>query len=315
MAQRDGTLSFRVQEYPIFEKGIIEKNPALFEPYLRTTPDHQMNRYEETRKSLPEYEEKYKWSLVEGPGFCGATHPGTGKVFHEIMMGAVHPLYNSDCLYVNPSKNVFAISDPPGATTFSRGLITNLDELLRKESVENLESLINAVNRNTATDLRVRATLALLHIPLGNPKAFFVLSGDSFLFHGNTVKQSLSRLQAVPNRLGTPSAYFELEQVELSDGDFFVLASDGITAVRPANGDARLDETILGLVNTDPGNFALHVAKKCNEIIEEEDAGRVRTIFGCDDDVSVLLVVPQNLAPSDSKETFICGGYVEWTTP
>ena len=253
--------------------------------------------------------------MVEGPGFCGATHPGAGKVFHGIMTGATHPVYNSDCLYANPSKNVFAISDPPGVTTFSRGLITELDRLLKSESIENLETMINKVNRNAGTGLRDRATLALIHIPLDSPKASFVLSGDSILFHGNVIQQKICRLEAVPNRWGTPNAYFELQQIDTAEGDFFVLASDGITAVRPANTTTKLDETILNLINDDPDNFALNVATNCNVIVEDENAGRVRTIFGCGDDVSVMLIDPLKLEPSDSKKSYILGGYVEWKTP
>lgn len=304
-----------IQEYPIFEKGIFKKNPALFNPYFRNTPDHQKKKYQKARESLPKYEGKYKWPVIKGPGFCGTTHPGAGKIFNGVMTGATHPVYNSDCLYVNPSQNVFAISDPPGVTTFSRKLITELDKLLQTESVENLEILINEVNRNAGTGLRDRATLALIHVPLGSSKALFVLSGDSILFHGNTIQQNISRLETVPNRWGTPNAYFKLQQIDIAEGDFFVLASDGITSVRPPSNDIKLDEVVLNLTINDPDNFALNVSTTCNEIVEETDASRKRTIFGGGDDISAILVDPQKLQPSDSEDIYIFGGYVEWKTP
>jgi hypothetical protein len=300
-----------IHEYPIFEKGILKKHPALFDPYFRNTPDHIKKKYQKVQKTLPVYEEIYKWQVVTGPGFCGTTHPGTGKIFHGAMTGAAHPVYNSDCLYVNPAQNIFAISDPPGVTTFSRKLITELDKLLQSDPVEKLEDMVNEVNRNAGTGLRDRATLALIHFPANNPgKALALLSGDSHMFHGNSIQKTISRLEAVPNRWGTPNAYFEMKQIEVAEGDFFVLASDGITAVRPVNQGIKLDEVILDLAINDSDNFAFNVARNCNQIIEEENAGRVRTIFGCGDDLSVILIEPAKLQPADSNESYILGGYI-----
>ena len=71
----------------------------------------------------------------------------------EVDITATHPVYNSDCLYINPAKNVFAISDPPGITTFSRTLITELDKLLQTQAVENLEALVNEVNQNAVIEI------------------------------------------------------------------------------------------------------------------------------------------------------------------
>ena len=299
-----------IQEYPVFEKGVFKKHPALFEPYSRNIPEHQKKKYQKMRKALPKYEETYQWQLISGPGFCGTTHPGTGKIFHGVMTGATHPVYNSDCLYVNPSQNVFAISDPPGITTFSRGLITQLDERLQSEPVGNLEAIINEVNRNAGNGLRDRSTLALIHFPPDNPgKALTLLSGDSLLFHGNTLHKRITRLPAVTNRWGTPNAYFELQQVNITEGDFFVLASDGITAVRPNGKAVKLDTIILNLAISDPDNFALNVAITCNQIIEEENAGQVRTTFGGGDDISVTLIDPAEFRPDRSEKSYILGGY------
>jgi len=305
-----------IHEYPIFEKGIFKKYPALFDAYFRNTPDHQKKKYQKARRTISKYEEQYKWRVINGPGLCGTTHPGRGKVFHGVMTGATHPVYNSDCLYVNPSQNVFAVSDPPGVTTFSRDLITRLDEFLKLDSVEQLEDMVNEVNQNAGTGLRDRATLALVHLPTNNPnEASALLSGDSHLFHGNSLKKTISRLEAVPNRWGTPNAYFKLVSVKLSKGDFFVLASDGIDVVRSSSQTNNLNDTILNLAISDSDNFALNIALNCNEIIEQETAGQTRTVFGCGDDLSAILIEPAKLQPTDSNESHILGGYVEWKTP
>ncbi len=305
-----------IQEYPVFEKGIFKEHQVLFDPYSRNIPEHQKKKYQKARSTLPKYEGTYQWQLIDGPGFCGTTHPGTGKTFHGVMTGAAHPIYNSDCLYVNPFQSVFAISDPPGITTFSRGLITELDRLLQKNSVENLEAIVNEVNRNAGAGLRDRATLALIHFTPENPhKALALLSGDSYFFHVNAIRQTISRLEAVPNRWGTPNAYFSLQQIDISEDDFFILASDGITAVRPANQDIKLDEVILNLAISDPDNFAFNVAATCNQIIEEENAGQVRTTFGGGDDVSIILIHPAKLQTPDSSKSYILGGYIDGKIP
>jgi hypothetical protein len=300
-----------IQEYPIFEKGIFKKHPALFAPYFHNLPEHQRKKYLKAKRNLPRYEGSYTWQSITGPGFCGSIHPGTGKIFHGIMTDATHPIYNSDCLYINLPQRVFAISDPPGITTFSRELITELDRLLKRESAANLEAVINKVNRNAGTGVRDRATLTLVHFPFTNPyKALALLSGDSYFFQGNTTEQRISRLQASPNRWGTPNAYFKLQEIDISEGDFFVLASDGISAIRPRSVDLNLDTTILNMATGDPNNFAFNIAQSSNEIIEEEIAGKTRTVFGCGDDVSVILIQPKKLQPAPSRENYIFGGYI-----
>ncbi len=299
-----------IHEYPVFKKGVFKEHPSLFDPYFLHTPDHQIKKYQKARKTLPRYEEKYTWPVIEGPGFCGTTHPGTGKIFNGVMTGATHPVYNSDCLYINPSQNLFAISDPPGVTTFSRGLLEELDRLLQTESAENLEALINEVNRNAGTGVRDRATLTLIYFPPSNPnEALALLSGDSHLFHANTVEQKISRLEALPNRWGTPNAYFEMQKVNISEGDFFVLASDGISAIRPTSSNLNLDTIILNMATINPNDFAFNVAQDCNNIVEEEIAGKVRTVFSCGDDVSAILIDPAKLLPDKSGKSHILGGY------
>lgn len=307
-------MTVTIQEYPVFEKGVFKKFPALFDAYFKNTPDHQKKKYQQAKRTLPKYEGTFKWQLIQGPGFSGATHPGTGKIFNGVMTASTHPVYNSDCLYINPSQNVFAISDPPGVTTFSRGLITELDKLLQTKPVENLEVLVNEVNRNAGSGLRDRATLVLVHFPKNQPNEAQVLhSGDSYLFQVNTHKRIIARLDAVPSRWGTPNAHFELTQVDFSEGDIFILASDGISAVRPRDQDNGLDEVVFSHLSSDPENFVFNVTQNCNGIFEEQNAGRTRTAFGGGDDISVMVIDPSKLQPADG-ESHIIGGYVAWSS-
>ncbi|MFO8100762.1 MAG: hypothetical protein R6U37_01125 [Dehalococcoidia bacterium] len=300
-----------IKQYPVFEKGIFENHPALFDPYFHNHPDHQKKKYRKAKKNLPKYEENYTWQVITGPGFCGSIHSGTGKIFHGVMTDATHPVYNSDCMYINLPQRLFAISDPPGITTLSRDLIIQLDRLLQTESDANLEALINEVNRNAGTGVRDRATLTLVHFPSGNPgKALALLSGDSYLFQGNVINQQISRLEASPNRWGTPNAYFEMQEVDIKEGDFFVLASDGISAIRPRSNNLNLDETILKMATSDSRNFAFNIARNSNEIIEEAIAGKTRTVFGGGDDVSVILIEPEKLQPAPAQQSYILGGYI-----
>lgn len=301
----------RVHHYPVFEKGVFKKYPSLFDAYFLNVPDHIRDKYQEARKSIPRYEKKATWMLVAGPGFCGATHPGTGKIFNGIMTRDTHPAYNSDCVYVNPAQNVFALSDPPGITTFSRGMLTELDRLLKAGSVDNLEAMINEVNRNAGTGLRDRATLALVHIPVnGSNKARIIHSGDSYLFLGSRTSQKLTKLEAVPNRWGTPNAYFKLQDIKFSPGDVFILASDGISAVRPHRQEANIEDVLWIMMNDDHDNFVYNVAQRCNRVQQDKNPDRPRTWFGGGDDVSIMLVDPVRLQPLDSSESYILGGYV-----
>ena len=229
------------------------------------------------------------------------------------MTDSTHPMYNSDCLYINPEKRIFAISDPPGITEFARELITKLDHLLKSDSAENLEFMINEVNKNAGTGLRDRATLSLVHFPPAfHRKANFLLCGDSHLFYGNINTKKISRMQAEPNRWGTLNAVFELKQIDIQKGDFLILASDGISAIRSMNESHDLDNLLLDMVVTDPLNFALDVTRKCNRIVTQESAGITRTTFGCGDDLSVVLIEPEKLDLLNEDNSYILGGYVEW---
>ena len=138
-------------------------------------------------------------------------------------------------------------------------------------------------------------------------------SGDSYLFHVNISKGTIVRLDAVPNRWGTPNAHFELVQIDVAEGDIFILASDGISAIRSEDQDNGLDEAVLTHITSDLDNFVFNVTHKCNGIVEEQSVGRMRTIFGGGDDLSVILIDPAKLQPSD-EQSHILGGYVVWNS-
>ncbi len=304
-----------ITDYPVFEKGIFKQHPALFNPYFRNIPDHLKQKYQKARKAMGRYEKSCTWNVIVGPGFCGSIHPGAGKVFHGAMTGAAHPVYTSDCLYVNTRQQVFAISDPPGVTTFSRDLITRLDERLQSNSAVGLEGMINEINQNAGTGLRDRATLALVHFPGDTPgQAMTLLCGDSYLFRGNKSRQTLSKMEAEPNRWGTLNARFELKSVTIEEDDFFILASDGITAIRLTEDSLRLEDILLKMVLDDAESFAKKVAGMSNQVVQEENAGQIRTTFGCGDDLSVILIEPEKLRADVSDGRHILGGYVERKT-
>ena len=163
------TSPIHINYYPVFEKGTFEKYPALFDRFIQNTPGHIKKKYQKAWKTLPQYEETITWPSVIGPGFCGATHPGADNVFVETMVGSSNFIYNSDCVYINPSQKVFAISDPPGITTCSRKLFTKLNDYLQTGSTENIETIVNKLNRETS--LGDDATLTLICFPEKNPVA------------------------------------------------------------------------------------------------------------------------------------------------
>ena len=152
-----------IRYYPLFEKGIFEKHPALFDWFICHTPDNLKQKYRKAQETLRKYEESITWPLIVAPGLYGATHPGAENVFHSIMVDPNGAIYNSDCLYINPSQRVYAVSDPPGMSTYSRKLFTKLDQHLHTESADNLETILNNLNREA--DTGDRATLSLLFLP------------------------------------------------------------------------------------------------------------------------------------------------------
>ena len=309
----DMTGPVHINYYPVFERGTFEKYPALFNRFIKNSPDHIKRKRRKAWKTLPKYEETVTWPLITGPGFCGATHPGADNVFVETMVGANRFIYDSDCLYVNPSQKVFAISDPPGITTCSRKLFTKLDYYLQNGSPKEMQTIVN--NLNHETNLDEDATLSLICFPekksgsqAGYALAF--VAGDTFLFHGNISQRRLTPIEVSPHFIGTPHIYLEPRYIELVQGDFFIIASDGILSIRGNKVETRLDEVLLEHINTDKENFALNTIMTSNRYSEERIYDRIVPRFGGSDNISILLVYPDELIDTSCQESFILGGYI-----
>ena len=303
--------SIVIEEFPVFEKGVFRAYPELFDPYFRNQPDHVRERYRRTRRTLPKYEGTIRWHVIQGPGFCGSIHPGSAKIFHAVMTGAAHPMYISDCLYINLRHRIFALSDPPGMTTLSRSLLEALDRYLEAGPSAELGELVNRVNREAGEGLRDRATLSLLYLPPDKPGvARILLAGDSYLWRGSTASGSMKLAEASPNRWGTPNMQFELRHIEFDESDFFLLASDGIIALRYVHPDMGLEEALAHHVRTDGIAFARRVADQCNSVFTEQNFSGRRAWFGGGDDITLSLIYPYGLPAIGREGTYILGGYV-----
>jgi len=297
--------NFRIQHYPVFENGVFQKHPTLFDRF-----GYSKKRLEQIRQVLPKYEETITWPLLTGPGFCGATHPGADNIFVEIMVGFNDSIYNSDCLYVNPSHRVFAISDAPGITDCSRRLFQQLDEYLKTNHADDLETIVNKTNKEMRE--REGATLSLVCLPKDNVDSATVLvAGDTLVFHGNLFHRQLTQVEGNPNFIGTAYTYFQSSHVELAPGDFFVIASDGISSIKGKHKEARLEDTILEHLDSDTEKFVLSAIRRSNQCYEETLYDRGITRFGGSDNVSMLLVYPEKLEDTGYEGSFILGGHTE----
>lgn len=300
-----------IEEFPVFGKGVFKAHAELFDPYLQHQPDHVRERHRRTRRTLPKYEGTVRWQAIRGPGFCASIHPGSAKIFHAVMTGAAHPVYLSDCLYINLGRRIFALSDPPGMTTLSRSLLEALDRYLQSDPAADLGELINRVNREAGEGLRDRATLSLLYLPPDEPGiAWILLAGDSYLWQGNAASGGMKLAEAGPNRWGTPNMRLELKRVEFEPDDFFLLASDGIIALRFVHPDMGLEEALAHRVRSDGIEFARSVSEQCNAVFTEETPDGRRTWFGGGDDITLCLIHPRDLPRATLDQTYILGGYV-----
>ncbi len=312
-------MSDRIQiaHYPVFKKNLFKRNPALFAPFYRNTPKYKEKKYEQRQKTISQFEEKIIWHLVTGPGFCGATHPGAGKTFHGFMTGSNHPVYDSDCLYVNPAQHIFGISDSPGMTTFSRKLFDNIDHRMRTKPNSRIIDLINQLNRKTKPD--ERATLALIYfeehpIERSFNKAFTLIAGDTCIFHGNIHRQGLVRVSGHDAFFGRMHSHMEPLEIPLSKGDFFIIASDGIASVRPVNQEAALEDVLWHYLQKDMNYSVFDITRHCNRIIEDEGSEQTRAWFRGNDDISLLIVYPDEFRDTNASGSVILGGYVMGAT-
>jgi len=305
------TNHFSIQYHPIFEKEIFEKHPALFHRFTHHTPQHLKEQYQKSLETLRRNEGVITWPIITGPGFSGATHPGAENVFVTTIVSPNDAIYNSDCLYVNPVEKVFAISDAPGRSTSARKLFTELDDYLQSGATDSLTAMVNDLNEKT--EMEDGATLSLVCIPHSRPgsgsnEALVFIAGDTYLFHGNIFSKRMTRIEGNPEFMGPPHIQLEPIHIHLDRGDFFVIASDGILSIRVNNSEARLEDILMDHVESDWRNFALNVIRSCNRLSAESIYDRVLVRFGGSDNVSVLLVYPEELTDIDCKESFILGG-------
>ena len=305
---------FHVGNYPVFKKGIFDERPGLFDRFIYHIPEHLKKKYQEGRGTLLKYEETITWPLITGPGFSGATHPGTENIFIATMLNPNSIIYNSDCLYVNPSQKVFAISDAPGVTTSSRKLFVELDNQLQAGSLNDIKTILNDLNKKIG--IENSATLSLICFPKSKSRyrvsqALAFIAGDSYLFHGNILQKRMTCIEGATEFFGTPYIRLEPKCIELVAGDFFIIVSDGILSVRLNNKAAKLEEILWEYVNGYLENFALNIINGCNEIFEEKVFDKVITRFGGGDNVSALLVHPEELIDINDNNGFIYGGYIE----
>ena len=301
-------MTFRIRHYPVFERGTFLSNPNLFNRFAQNLADYRQDGYERARQTLTGYEEVIHWPLLTGPGFYGGTHPGADNVFVETMTGMSNFIYNSDCLYANPAARVFAISDPPGITTSSRRLFEVLDRYLQES--DDLEDAVNRLNVQMRPEQA--ATLSLVHVPANRPdRALVLLAGDSLLFYGNEMSRRLLPLAGNPAFIGTANARFQPQEIGLSAGDFFIIASDGILSIRGNHIDKRLEDVLMEHVDGSLENFVHSAMTACNRHFDDKIFDRPFTRFGGHDNVSLLLVHPERLLNAGSAPSVILGGEMQ----
>jgi hypothetical protein len=68
-------------------------------PFFRNTPAYLVKKHQAAKERLPKFETTVQWSMVQGSGYRGATHPGAGKSFSGIMNGSSYPDYDSEGNY------------------------------------------------------------------------------------------------------------------------------------------------------------------------------------------------------------------------
>ncbi len=303
---------FKLEHHPVFEKGIFQKHPELFNRFAHYTSDVMKAKFRKAWESLPSFEGSITWSLVSGPGFCGGTHPGADSIFLDTMLGSNNFIYNSDCLYINPSLKVFAVSDPPGITDTSRKIFTKLDRRLKTSGISALESILNGLNEETKVE--DGATLCLVAFPengqAGHGQAIAFIAGDSLLFRGNLSKGNLTPVEGSPNFFATPYTSLTPLYIDLEEDDFFIIASDGIFSIRGEDREKPLEDALQERVNGEIEGFAYRAIRDSNRYLEESINNQTLSRFGGSDNISALLVYPEGLADVSSRESFILGGYI-----
>ena len=302
---------FQIQQFPIFPRGTFNTHQNLFVRFGENTSGHLKQKYEETWQGLTRFEETITWQMLTGPGICAATHPGADNVFVEIMVGINSYVYNSDCVYVNPSRKIFAVSDPPGITTGSRRIFEKLDGFIHQNSIkDNLQHTINRLNREMNPS--EGATLSLLHFRKHIPHATqSFIAGDTFLFHGNLQDRTMQIIKGQDNFIGTPYAEFHPIEHLVKPGDFFLIASDGILSIKTDSTPGRLEDIMLNYLENDWRTFVPALMNAANAFYQEKIYDRTFSRFGGKDNISLLMVFPEELGEFETEKSYILGGYLE----
>lgn len=305
-------MTVEIEHNPIFEKGTFRKHPEVFERFYHHASSYLLKKFEISRTILAEYEDDITWPSITGPGFSAATHPGSDTILINTMFEGSPYVYNSDCLYINPRDRVFAVSDPPGVTTSSRRLFNKLDRCLSDGSPDSLEEIINRLNGNTSYN--DNATLSLVYIPDGTSEdtqseAIVFVAGDTILFHGSLSRNALKRIDGNPHFIGTTHAYFEAQAIPYQTEDFFIIASDGILSLLSNASEESIEEVLLTYVNDGLEGLASAAVRHSNAYYRQMANDNEIPRFGGNDNVTVLVIHPDNLMDTESDDVFMLGGY------
>jgi hypothetical protein len=179
--------------------------------------------------------------------------------------------------------------------------------------VNDLEAILNDLNRKTLGE--DGATLSLIAFPetgqASDRQAVAFVAGDSYLFHGNLSHRGIAPIEGIPDFVGTPNTYLKPIAINLTEGDFFIIASDGILSIRGNDKERALEDVLRERVDGDLQDFALRAIRDSNRYLEERIYDRTLNRFGGSDNISALLVHPEGLADIASRESFILGGYIQ----
>jgi len=302
-----------IRNIPIFEEGTFREHAAVFKRFLQHAPDYMLRKFHRAQAALAECEGVVTWPLIVGPGFSGATHPGADNILIETMYAGHRHIYNSDCLYINPAKRVFAVSDPPGVTVSARMLLGKLDEYLLENEPDTLGLFINNISRDTA--YADTATLCLVYVPKPASRALPVEAiafnaGDSYLFHGNRSTGRLTHIDGNPQFIGSSHAHFESQHLRLEADDVFIVASDGIAALSVENKGEILEPSMVKDLEEGLDVFVTSAIERTNAYFEQEVYGRTIPRFGGNDNGSILVIHPSALIDAEGGNSFLLGGYV-----
>jgi serine/threonine protein phosphatase PrpC len=225
------------------------------------------------------------------------------------MVGINSYVYNSDCLYINPARRIFAVSDPPGITTCSRRLMERLDRAVQ-DQMEDIEQTVNRLSEQTRPE--DGATLSLVAFPDGTPgQAVVVIAGDTFVFRGNINARTFQQLSGTHDFIGTPYVTYKAQEIPYEPGDFFIIASDGIVSLVGKDPERNLERAFLTLMKDGRDGLVYRAVCAANGYYHEKIYDRLFSRFGGNDNISMLAIFPEQLEKDSTAESIILGGYLE----